>query len=44
MNTVVIDGKELFCTDDRNEWRDWLQENFETSKEIWFGFSTKGSI
>ena len=35
--------KETFYTCDRNKWRKWLSENFETKAEIWFVFPTKGS-
>ncbi len=35
--------KETFYTSDRNEWRQWLSENFETKTEIWFVFPTKDS-
>ena len=29
---------EMFYTSDRNEWRDYLAERFETATEIWFVF------
>lgn len=32
-----------FYTSDRNEWRNWLSENFETEKEIWLIFPMKAS-
>ena len=32
-----------FYTDDRNEWREWLAQNFETAEEIWLVFPTKDS-
>lgn len=35
--------KETFYTSDRNTWRRWLSENFETKSEIWFVFPTKDS-
>ena len=34
---------ELFYTDDRNEWRAYLAENFETDEEIWLVFPTNDS-
>ena len=34
---------ETFSTNDRNEWRKYLAERFETSEEIWFVFPVKGS-
>ncbi len=34
---------QTFYTSDRNEWRQFLAENFETEKEIWFVFPMKGS-
>ena len=34
--------KMIFCTD-RSEWREWLSENFETEKEIWFVFPSVSS-
>ena len=27
---------EIFATSDRNEWRAWLLDHFETSQEVWF--------
>ena len=32
----------LYCSE-RQEWRDWLSENFEKRDEIWFVFPTKSS-
>ena len=34
---------ETFYTSDRNEWRSFLEENFETKKEIWFIYPMKNS-
>ncbi len=34
---------ELFYTSDREEWRGFLMERFETAPEIWFVFPMKGS-
>ena len=34
---------ETFYTSDRNEWRAYLAEHFETAKEIWFIYPMKGS-
>ncbi|MBR0373742.1 MAG: YdeI/OmpD-associated family protein [Mogibacterium sp.] len=34
---------ETFYTSDRNEWRQYLADHFETSSEIWFVFPMKGS-
>ena len=34
---------ETFYTSDRNEWRAYLSEHFETSAEIWFIFPLNGS-
>ena len=34
---------ETFYTSDRQQWRNWLQEHFETEDEIWFVFPTKDS-
>ena len=31
----------VFYTDDRQVWRQWLAEHFETEKEIWFVFPMK---
>jgi uncharacterized protein YdeI (YjbR/CyaY-like superfamily) len=36
------DLKTLYITD-RKEWRDWLEKNFETEKEIWLVFPNKSS-
>lgn len=33
----------IFYTADRAEWRAWLEEHFETEKEIWFVFPMKES-
>ena len=32
---------ETFYTSDRNEWRAYLAEHFETAEEVWFVFPTK---
>ena len=29
-------GPEIFATDDRSEWRAWLEAHFETASEVWF--------
>ncbi len=34
---------DVFYTSDRNEWRQYLAERFETASEIWFVFPTKAS-
>ena len=34
-----MDKKIIYCKD-REEWRNWLSNNFETEKEIWFVFPT----
>ena len=34
---------DTFCTSDRDEWRAYLEEHFETSSEIWFVFPVDGS-
>lgn len=34
---------DTFCTSERNEWREYLIEHFETAKEIWFVFPLKKS-
>ena len=33
----------LFCTADRQEWREWLLQHFETEKEVWLVFPVKAS-
>jgi len=45
---VIISKKNQMTTNDkihyfenREEWRKWLMDNFETAKEIWFVFPTK---
>ena len=43
MRTFRAEMGEIICTSDRNEWRCWLQENFETSEEAWLSFPTKSS-
>ncbi len=37
------DGKEILYSTDRAGWRRWLEDHFETEREIWFAFPTKGS-
>ncbi len=41
----MVDGTErrLFHSADRKEWREWLQRNFETEKEVWLVFPSKAS-
>ena len=34
---------EIFYTSEREEWRRYLSERFETSEEIWFVFPTVSS-
>ena len=34
---------EIFYTADRNEWRKYLEEHFETADEVWFVFPLKAS-
>ena len=36
-------GMRTFRTADRDEWRAWLSDNFETETEVWFVFPMKGS-
>jgi len=38
-----MDTIKTFYTDDRQAWRRWLAENFETESEIWFVFPMKES-
>ena len=38
-----MEQKELFYCTERQEWRCWLSEHFETHGEIWFVFPTKDS-
>lgn len=38
-----MEQTELFYTSDRQKWREWLNENFEKEKEIWFVFPMKES-
>ena len=40
MVTLDVGGKEAFYSADRNEWRQWLEDHFQTSSEIWFVFPT----
>ena len=35
--------KDVFYSDDRSEWRRWLEDHFETEDEIWFAFPVKDS-
>jgi hypothetical protein len=43
MAIFQIDGKEIFYSDDRKEWRQWLEDNFETAEDIWFAMPMKSS-
>ncbi|MBR0461255.1 MAG: YdeI/OmpD-associated family protein [Erysipelotrichaceae bacterium] len=43
MNHNSAGMMETFYTNKRSEWRKYLEEHFETSKEIWFVFPMKGS-
>ena len=38
-----MSSPELFRCTERQEWRDWLAEHFESRDEIWFVFPTKES-
>lgn len=38
-----MEHQTLFYTSDRQEWRKWLSDHFETEKEIWFVFPMKAS-
>ena len=38
------DGKLIFYSDDRSEWRHWLEENFKTAEEITVAFPSKDSV
>lgn len=38
-----MEPSKMFYTSERQAWRDWLAENFETESEIWFVFPMKAS-
>ena len=38
-----MESEKLFYAKDRQEWRNWLSEHFETENEIWFVFPVKDS-
>ncbi len=38
-----MDTMNLFYTEDRLAWREWLSEHFETEADVWFVFPTKAS-
>lgn len=38
-----MEPSKTFNTSERMKWRDWLTENFEQEKEIWFVFPKKAS-
>ena len=38
-----MDNKEILYCENRQQWRRWLSENFETKDEIWFVFPTNDS-
>lgn len=38
-----MEQSKIIFTNDRNEWRTWLAENFETEKEVWFVIPLKAS-
>lgn len=39
----MSDSRQILYCSDRNEWRKWLSEHFESAKEIWFVFPTKAA-
>lgn len=41
--SMRVTSMKTFYTSDRKVWRSWLEENFETEKEVWFVFPTKDS-
>ena len=43
MATDKTEPMNTFYTDDREIWRQWLAENFETEDKVWFVFPMKGS-
>ena len=43
MTIFNAEGKEVFYSVDRSEWRQWLQDNFETAEDIWFAMPLKDS-
>ena len=38
-----MEQSNIFYSSDRNEWRAWLAENFETAADVWFVFPMKDS-
>lgn len=38
-----LSSKELFYTSDRKEWRKYLEDNFETAKELWLVYPMTAS-
>lgn len=38
-----MEHSKIFYTGDRRQWREWLKENFEKEKEVWFVFPMKDS-
>lgn len=38
-----MENKEILYCEERQKWRDWLAEHFESRDEIWFVFPTKES-
>ena len=38
-----MDDKKVFRCGEREEWRAWLEEHFETESEVWFVFPSKDS-
>lgn len=43
MKTKTIDDKQVLYAADRKEWREWLNRNFETEKDIWLALPKKAS-
>jgi len=43
MRIIHDNGREIFYSDDRSEWRQWLNDNFETAEDIWFAMPLKDS-
>ena len=40
---ILMNDKNIFFCADRQEWRAWLSEHFESESEVWFVFPTKAS-
>ena len=44
MGIIIVNNMKILYVTNREEWRKWLSENFESEKEIWFVSLTNHQI